>query len=47
MDSPGVYHVTVVAYNAAMEPSKPVCSDGVTVDTTEPEVRKTSVLQWT
>ena len=35
---PGSYHATVVAYNAAMEPSKPVCSDGVTVDTTNPMV---------
>ena len=32
----GTYHVTVVAFNSALEPSAPVCSDGVTVDTTPP-----------
>nr|KAG5709290.1 hypothetical protein BaRGS_018042 [Batillaria attramentaria] len=35
---PGTYYVTVVAYNSAIEPSDPVCSDGVTVDVTAPAV---------
>ena len=37
-DSPGegTYYVTVVAYNNALQPSKPLCSDGVTVDLTPP-----------
>ncbi|XP_056015772.1 uncharacterized protein LOC125675332 [Ostrea edulis] len=34
----GTYYVCVVAYNRALEPSKPVCSDGVTVTTTVPTV---------
>ncbi|CAH1259452.1 Hypp2286 [Branchiostoma lanceolatum] len=33
---PGTYYCTVVAFNRALEPSDPVCSDGVTVDTTPP-----------
>ncbi|XP_077997650.1 uncharacterized protein LOC144450798 isoform X2 [Glandiceps talaboti] len=32
------YHCTVVAYNRALQPSKPVCSDGITIDTTPPVV---------
>ena len=32
----GTYFTTVVAYNAAMQPSQPVCSSGVTVDHTPP-----------
>ena len=32
------YYTTVVALNNAMEPSKPVCSDGITFDTTDPKV---------
>ena len=36
----GTFHVTVVAYNEALEPSNPVCSDGITVDTTPPQVNK-------
>ncbi|XP_070573766.1 uncharacterized protein [Ptychodera flava] len=36
--SPGRYHCTVIAYNRAMAPSKPVCSNGVTVDVSEPFV---------
>lgn len=38
--STGTYYVTVVAYNAAMEPSAPVCSDGVTIDTTPPTIQE-------
>ncbi|XP_070573771.1 uncharacterized protein [Ptychodera flava] len=34
--SPGRYFCSVIAYNRAMEPSKPVCSDGVTIDVSEP-----------
>lgn len=33
------YYVTVVAFNGAQEPSEPVCSDGVTVDTTPPVIK--------
>ena len=32
----GIYYITVVAYNNALQPSQPVCSDGVTVDLTPP-----------
>ena len=32
----GTYFVTVVAYNGAMDPSMPVCSDGNTIDQTPP-----------
>ncbi|CAH1783330.1 unnamed protein product, partial [Owenia fusiformis] len=35
---PGKYFCTVVAFNGAMEPSEPVCSDGVTIDITPPDV---------
>ena len=30
------YYITVAAYNRALDPSDPVCSDGVTIDTTIP-----------
>ncbi|XP_070573738.1 uncharacterized protein [Ptychodera flava] len=33
---PDRYHCTVIAYNRAMQASNPVCSDGVTVDASEP-----------
>ncbi|XP_066264362.1 uncharacterized protein [Branchiostoma lanceolatum] len=36
--SPGTYFCTVVAYNHALDPSPPVCSDGVTVDVTDPSL---------
>ncbi len=32
----GTYYVTVVAYNNALQPSEPVCSDGITVDNVSP-----------
>ena len=32
----GTYYITVVAYNHALQPSRAVCSDGVTVDLTPP-----------
>ncbi|XP_071082513.1 uncharacterized protein [Haliotis cracherodii] len=41
--SPGTYHVTVVAYNRALEESDPVCSDGVTLDDTPPAVGQIAV----
>ena len=34
----GRYHTTVVAYNHALDPSKPVCSSGVVVDMSPPLV---------
>ena len=33
---PGTYYTTVVAYNNALRPSVPVCSDGITIDTAPP-----------
>ncbi len=33
------YFVTVVAYNQALQPTNPVCSDGVTIDTVAPMIR--------
>ncbi|XP_078573997.1 uncharacterized protein LOC144860568 isoform X2 [Branchiostoma floridae x Branchiostoma japonicum] len=36
---PGTYFCTVVAYNPALTPSQPVCSDGITVDASPPSVR--------
>lgn len=39
----GRYFVTVVAYNRALEPSKPVCSDGVTISTTSLSVKEVSI----
>ncbi|XP_022100380.1 uncharacterized protein LOC110984469 isoform X2 [Acanthaster planci] len=36
--SPGRYYVTVIAYNRALEPSEAVCSDGVVIDTSPPEL---------
>ncbi|XP_022088109.1 uncharacterized protein LOC110977889 isoform X2 [Acanthaster planci] len=41
--SPGKYHVTVVAYNTAQEPSEPVCSDGVTIDASPPELSQIAI----
>ena len=39
----GTYYTTVVAYNHALEPSHPVCSDGVTIDMTGPVVTSVHV----
>ncbi|KAK3612523.1 hypothetical protein CHS0354_024495 [Potamilus streckersoni] len=36
--SEGTYFLTVAAYNHALEPSKPVCSDGISIDTSLPLV---------
>ncbi|XP_046562885.1 uncharacterized protein LOC124271769 [Haliotis rubra] len=41
--SVGKFHVTVVAFNRALGASDPVCSDGVTVDTTPPSVSEVAV----
>ncbi|XP_067663255.1 uncharacterized protein [Haliotis asinina] len=41
--SVGKYHVTVVAFNRALEASEAVCSDGVTIDTTPPSVSEVAV----
>ena len=41
--SPGLYYVTIIAYNRALEPSDPVCSDGVMIDTSPPELSKISI----
>ncbi|XP_021356985.1 uncharacterized protein LOC110452658 [Mizuhopecten yessoensis] len=41
--SDGEYFVTVVAFNHALEPSTPVCSDGVTIDSGVTAVREISV----
>ncbi|KAI8512028.1 hypothetical protein Bbelb_111280 [Branchiostoma belcheri] len=35
----GTYFCTVVAYNPALAPSQPACSDGITVDASPPSVR--------
>ncbi|XP_065178155.1 uncharacterized protein LOC135808850 [Sycon ciliatum] len=41
--APGTYYVTVVAVNNAYLISAPVCSDGVTIDTTAPVVEQVIV----
>ncbi|XP_078682399.1 uncharacterized protein LOC144916875 [Branchiostoma floridae x Branchiostoma belcheri] len=40
---PGLYHCTVIAFNRALEPSEPVCSDGVTIDVTPPVIADLAV----
>lgn len=44
-EAPGVgtYYFTVVAYNRALDHSDPVCSDGVTIDTTVPTIKEVTV----
>ena len=37
------YYFTVVAYNRALDPSDPVCSDGVTIDSSVPGVKEVVV----
>ena len=39
----GTYYFTVVAYNRALDASDPVCSDGVTIDTTVPKIKEVTV----
>ncbi|XP_078321865.1 uncharacterized protein LOC111103999 isoform X3 [Crassostrea virginica] len=41
--SEGTYYACVVAFNRALEPSKPVCSDGVTVTTYVPTVSEVDI----
>nr|XP_034301655.1 uncharacterized protein LOC105322112 [Crassostrea gigas] len=41
--SEGTYYICVVAYNRALEPSEPVCSDGVTVTTAVPSVQEVDI----
>lgn len=41
--SEGTYYACVVAYNRALEPSKPVCSDGVTVTSAIPKVKEVAI----
>ncbi|KAI8509825.1 hypothetical protein Bbelb_122530 [Branchiostoma belcheri] len=36
---PGTYFCTVVAYNPALSPSQPACSDGITLDASPPSVQ--------
>lgn len=43
VSSEGTYYACVVAYNRALEPSKPVCSDGVTVTTAIPKVKEVAI----
>lgn len=37
------YYITVAAYNRALDPSDPVCSDGITIDTTKPAISEVVV----
>ncbi|XP_063447914.1 uncharacterized protein LOC134727462 [Mytilus trossulus] len=39
----GKYYVTVIAFNNAMSPSKNACSDGITFDTSVPEIVNVSI----
>ena len=39
VEKEGRYYVTVAAYNHAMDHSVPVCSDGITIDTSVPIVK--------
>ncbi|XP_061176007.1 uncharacterized protein LOC133184958 [Saccostrea echinata] len=39
----GKYYVCVVAFNRALEPSKPVCSDGVTITAVVPAVSEVDI----
>ena len=41
---PGTYYCTVVAYNKALEPSRPACSDGIEIVTSAvPEIHEVSI----
>ncbi|VDI49547.1 Hypothetical predicted protein, partial [Mytilus galloprovincialis] len=42
-DGQGKYHVTVIAFNHAMSPSKSACSDGITFDESVPEIVNVSI----
>lgn len=41
--SEDTYYITVVAYNAAFMASHPVCSDGVTIDTSDSHIKELSI----
>lgn len=41
--SEGTYYACVVAYNRALEASKPVCSDGVMITTAVPGVDQVAI----
>ena len=41
--STGTYYATVIAYNHALEPSIPICTDGVTIDKNPPNVSQVRV----
>ena len=40
----GTYHVTVVAFNTALRHSAPVCSDGIIIDNTPPNIDTNSLV---
>ena len=40
----GQYYVTVIAVNHAMEPSDPVCSDGIIRDETPPQIHNVTIV---
>ena len=40
----GKYHVSVIAFNGALEPSIEVCSSGLTFDTTSPVLKNISLI---
>lgn len=41
---PGTYFVTVVAYNHALQPSLPACSDGITIDLSAPVINDVIIV---
>ena len=40
----GTYYVTVVAYNHALQPSLPACSDGITIDQSAPVISEVVIM---
>ncbi|KAK3082667.1 hypothetical protein FSP39_002132, partial [Pinctada imbricata] len=42
-DGPGTYYLTVVAFNKALTPSIPACSDGVTIDNSTSSIKEISI----
>ena len=45
--APGTYFATVVAYNRALHPSAPVCSNGITIDSSPPVITRVSLPDMT
>ena len=45
--SPGTYFASVVAYNRALRPSTPVCSNGITIDHSPPVITRISLPDMT